>query len=270
MNSTTIREMERKQQQAELILMVGDVLRPLRDVCEQSNSSNEGVRRTVRAQLTTDLGQLRRAVRRYCKDGTADYSNEYEDFDRALSRLEQIVKVHLVEKPDLVLLDLNNVRSQLVSKIIDIPSHSAGGIFEARTPFTTYLRLRTLFATASPRAVVVDRYIAPELFVRYFCVLEPSTQLTVVTWPKASHRGKNAYDSFVDIARMYKAERPDFRLLTHPDIHDRWLQFGTDLYHAGGSSKDAAEASYYTLSRIESSADRERVEQLIAEGTVVI
>ena len=65
---------------------------------------------------------------------------------------------------------------------------------------------------------------------------------------------------FLDISRLFAQERDSlhYRLILHPAgaLHDRWMRFDQKrLVSLGGSSKDAGDRQYFTVTSIEPTTD---------------
>lgn len=142
-------------------------------------------------------------------------------------------------------------------------------IYQARTPFSAYCYIRSLLETTQSRIQYVDRYVDDTLIVRFLQRIPSFVDATVVTWPGAKHVNPKKYAGFIDVSRLYAVERPTkYRLLTNPSIHDRWLVCDNQFFLLGGSLKDAADASVFTVSRMDPTpAISQKVSDLIGSGT---
>jgi hypothetical protein len=261
--------MDRNQRQAELLELVGHVLRPLRVLCASPDKFTAVERQTIRAQFLAEMETLQNQLRQFCNDGEVDYVVEWGDIADPCGHLRSLVREHLLANPQKVALNLDPLRRQLHRAIAAVPNVVPPTIYEARTPFTTYVKLRSLFASAATAVTFIDRYVDAHLFHRFFAAIDESVQLTVLTWPRSDHSkpGQVRYDGFIDVSRMFAKERPTtYRLLVRSGIHDRWLRFDGHLYHSGASTKDAG-VNDSTLSLIDSADNHGKVDDVVASAT---
>ena len=74
---------------------------------------------------------------------------------------------------------------------------------------------------------------------------------------------------FMDVSRLFALERgpAHYRLVAHPDFHDRWLRCDGQLYALGGSVKDAGMRSDFAIGRIDPMTENmKKDDDLVAAG----
>lgn len=164
---------------------------------------------------------------------------------------------HITEAPEELARHLNEFYPAIRDAIATMPIAAPSSIIEAQSPFTAYVSIKALCERAVRQLVWVDRYLHANMFHRYLRDVPDDAAITLVTWPKSKQNssGKAAFDEFIDISRLFAKERgaTGYRLLTMAGFHDRWLQCDDQLFQLGGSIKDAAVSSSYSISEIEPS-----------------
>lgn len=228
--------MDRKQQQTDFLYHIGLVLRPIIEVIEQPSKFDTAERASVQARFQTDHQKLHNALYEFCMgEPGAQYQAEWGEMSALSGRIEQLVRQHLVTSPNRLQDEIEKARQELVTIILAVPVTVDSTIFEARTPFTAYCRMRELSGAARSSMLYCDRYVSHTLFHRLFEHVPDSAQITVVTWPRSKHKNPTEYDKFIDVSKLFAKERPtSYRLLVKPDFHDRWLQCDNLLFHSAG------------------------------------
>ena len=105
------------------------------------------------------------------------------------------------------------------------------------------------------------------LFHRYLNGLPDSVSVVLVTKDRGNHA---EYQSFLDISRLYANERGSskYRLVAESTNHDRWLRCDDQLYHLGGSAKDAGRRSAFTITKLEPTPENfQKLDTLAGSGT---
>ncbi len=152
--------------------------------------------------------------------------------------------------------------------MVAVPNFPDALILEAHTPFSTYCVVKDLCQTVAERLIWVDRYLAANIFYRYLRDVSNNVNVTLITWPQ-NKRGATEFLKFMEASRLYATERgPDkYRLVVHPDIHDRWLCCDAKIFALGGSVKDASNKSYFTLSKLDPTEENfKKIDQLLSTG----
>jgi len=264
--------MDRKQRQAELIYKVGLIFRPLEDLFAASPGSyTQADLARLRSQFHLDHEKLLKELEQFCKEETGlDFSVEFHDIQHPLANMNNVVRQCLMNDLTSVRVNKENFLPRLLAAIAAVPVETSSMVFDAKTPFTTYCRIRELVSTAAKQIVFVDRYVDENLFCRYFHEVSPQVSLCIGTWPRANHGNKAAYDSFLDASRLFAVERGNqlYRLVEIGSFHDRMLRIDDQLYHLGGSAKDAGGKSPFTISKMEPTpANFQKLDALIGGGT---
>jgi len=257
--------MTRHEQRAEFPYKLGLLLRPVLDVIERPHEFNTDERRRIRGRFEKDRQQLHNQLSEFCmaEPGTM-YQKEWAEIAARLSTLASTID-GIVDLPSWLPAELENQRAALLSAIASVPVQTDSTIYLARTPFTSYLRLKALCDAADKHVICIDRYIDYTLFHRQLAGIPSHVEITLVTWRSAlSH-------DFIDVSRLFAAERgTKYRLCTNQNFHDRWLRRDNQMFLLGGSIKHAGTKNVYTVAPMASTAaELQQVDQLIATSQEV-
>lgn len=245
--------MTRLTEKQELVLMLGQVLGPLKTLADTGDIDE---RKRIVARFTHDCSELRQKFYSFCH---TDQNHNWEFFyPRFETELTTVSNAAVIAPYDgcVVLGMLTASHAKLLEQIQNIPVASGYPIFEAETPFSCYSFIRNLCLLSPSRIDIFDRYLDHTVFHRYLHETAVNTIVTIVTLPlREQHntKDKNRYQQFMDISRLYAQERgpTKYRLITLPgsDFHDRWLRCDGQIFSLGGSLKDLDKR--FTVSKVD-------------------
>lgn len=266
--------MDLKEQQVDIYIKLGALFEPLKTVLHNPDRFDLQDRAEAFARFYHDAPTFQKMVELFTKSSPG--LNFQGQFVRVLNHINNFV-FRVNERWD----NLPQLRqfvddtfNQIKQAIGEIPVEPTTGIRRSNSPFTTYCTLKDLAATTLKTQVWVDRYLDSTVFHRYLRDLSSDVEVTLLTWTRQKRcRGKRdtqEYEDFLDVSRLYASERgPDrYRLVENEEIHDRYLRCDKQLFHLGGSAKDAGDKSPYTLSIIEPTESNFLIiEELVQRGT---
>lgn len=220
--------------------------------------------KAICARFNVEENTLSNAINKFCKPQGAEYKKDWGVFASAWRELVAHVDL-LLDQSSNDWKKLNDLANVAIRAICSIPADLDQTIFDAGSPFTAYCRLRDLFSTATIEVVYVDRYLGPSLFYRYLEHVPESAKIKLVT---DSFVLKNKQqDSFKDASKMFAAQRTNFTVSTN-NVHDRWLRIDGNMYHVGGSIKDAAVADALTITKLTSQTDNSKLDKCLAGASL--
>jgi len=263
--------MERMQARSTLHYELGLLLRPLLDAIESPELSPFDDAR-IRKQFAVDSGEFRTHANDYCRVSDVDFSLQRSVIHEASAMLQGLVNQNPITSLSTQVVD--EQRAKIESAIASVPVEIPSQVHEAQTPFSTYCSVRALIENASETLSYADRYVSPDLLFRYIIGVPKSVCVTIVTWPRNAHSssGKMAYDEFLSVSRTVARERgaTNYRLVTARELHDRWLLIDDVLLQLGGSLKDAAWSSPFTISHLDTTPHSVlTLDRLISSGTEI-
>ena len=85
----------------------------------------------------------------------------------------------------------------------------------------------------------------------------------------ASRKDKTRWDEFLDVSQLYAQERGtlNYRLIVHPNLHDRWLLLDQSrVFQLGGSLKDAGRKAF-TITQLDTSPENlAKIQNHVSQG----
>lgn len=263
---------DRKKEQAELLIKLGEFLGPLRDLVNRPDQFDAHARARVFARAFVERDGLSGAVNQFVRGERGHFyviqSNTFHD---ALNNL--LGHVHRQEDDASLSKALKGLTPLMQSAILEVPVEGVSGILQANSPFTAYCRMKDISATALQVLIWTDRYFDFTIFHRYLREVRDSANITLVTLDPAKitqPKDRLRHNEFMDVSRLFAAERgpANYRLVAHPNFHDRWLRCDGQIYALGGSVKDAGMKSDFAISHIEPTAENmKNVDDLVGAGT---
>lgn len=264
--------MDRKREQAELLVLLGRLFGPMLSYADNPRTVSLADRARMFARFFADRPRFQQAFVDFTQSESGHlYLIEQAEGVRQIGNLEYFLQPHWAD-PDAQVRVIREKYQAILDTIQSIPVAADSTILEASSPFAAYCFLHDRSATVKRRIDWVDRYLDASLFHRFLRDTPPDAVVTLITWPEeklSSNKDKSRYNAFIDVSRLFAAERgvDHYCLVTHDKIHDRWLRCDDDLYSLGGSAKDAGQSTDFTVSRVDSSvANMKQVDDLVATG----
>lgn len=257
----------RKEQQAELLMMFGELVSPLEELVKYPEQQTPQTRAKASAKFTHDRPTFLGHLTSFTKGESGhDYAVESSIITGRLNRfVNQMVGFR--DNKEQLEVELKDLREVVMSHILAVPCELDTEVLDAHSPFSSYLKLRAIVESASKKLVFVDPYVGHGLVRRYFQFIGNDVELTVVTKRRT---GGTEFGDFMDISKLYSDERGSskYRLMYHSDLHDRYLQSDDVVYHLGGTFKDAGRKSGFTITKVQLTAGgKNKIDELIAESS---
>lgn len=250
--------MDRLQQKNELFMKLGALFGPLQRLVAHPEEYNEQESAEVIARYCAEWDHLNDEFRKFCNGQIGHkYAVQYSQFARALSWFQSGL-IDGLELPKL----FEEYLPIMQAAIAEVPIPKTSEILEAGSPFTAFCKIKDLVeGDAAHEIIWIDAYMDLNIFRRFLRGVASGVAITLVTEEpraNASRRDRDRWTTFLDISRLFAQERGtnSYRLIVHSSgiLHDRWLLLdGKRLFHLGGSAKDAADKSYFTLGRLDAS-----------------
>jgi hypothetical protein len=213
----------------------------------------------VRAQFGKDLAKFQAELSEFCTDGQHRFETEYHKARRASNRFSAIFdQVQQGVAADHVVNAFDAAMQATMTAIREIPADDDDLIIPAGSPFSAFLHIRALCASAVSRLDLFDPYLDSDSFHRYLAEASGSAVVTVVTdvhtmEPTSGNtRGLQRRDRIIAVSTVLAEQRPDhYRLLVVRALHDRHLRIDDRIYHLGGSVKDAGRSAAYSVTEMD-------------------
>lgn len=192
-------------------------------------------------------------VAEVCCRGVGGVIGEKQCIDDPLKRKERLEE------------EVCKARINLMEYIDRIPVEWEPIIFQANTPFTSYLRIKEAVDTVKYKLHYFDRYIKPEFFALFLNGIDRNISIRLVTTSGNARYGVTAISP---IAALAQREFSDFNVIevTASAIHDRNLRIDDQLFTLG-PGVDAAGLALTNFGPSDSSIEAlEGFDSLISSG----
>lgn len=242
----------RIEQRDDLIYSLGLLVDPIRRLLDDPQANRIP---WIRSQFLSDLesGFLPK-VAEFCRTATHQFATEAVEIRSRAYLFTRVLEMFQRGDTDNALQHFEQFIGELKSMIRGVPCEDPDTIFPANSPFQTHLRLRAICSTTGSRVDVFDPYLDASVFHLYLAEVSESVPIVVVTSEgNMATNGKKLARrrrELVAVSQLFAAERPvTYRFLVAAGLHDRHLRADSTIYHLGGSLKDAAAKSPFTLSK---------------------
>jgi hypothetical protein len=263
--------MDRKTEQADLVRKLGALLGPLETLVDCPERFDTHARSRVLARFFGEKDVIFQQMTAFAGGEPGhNYAIQSFKFHQALEGIAN----ELYYKTDInAFRDALKQHTPLMqAAILEVPVEGVSGILEAKSPFTAYCRLQDICSTTLQTLIWTDPYFACSTFHRYLRNVRDAATITLVTLDPAGlkqAKDRQRHSEFMDISRLFAAEHGPsrYRLISHPDFHDRWLRCDGQIYALGGSVKDAGHKADFSIGLLGSAPETiQKVDDLAAAG----
>lgn len=265
---------QKASQRHRAILEFGVLIQPFRELKRRSTPPTEADYRLAIAQVHGGDAAWRIHIREFTTFASdVRFEQEFQDISHVPERLRQAIKQLLdgagvpgdasaVHAEFATILDA--AENRFLESLGKIPVPWQAAMFEANTPFTSYLRIRDAIATVKARFHYFDRYLKPPFFELFLEAVPRSVEVRLVT----TAMGIKAVHAISDLVRV---EFADYQLIqTDPaHFHDRNLRVDDQVFSLG-PGVDQAGMSLTNFGPAENSLQAHaQLDRITTLGTVV-
>lgn len=283
---------EKSAERNRLIYEFGILMQPLEELLADNPTHTVDAYRVAIAKVQSGDASWRNSVRQFATFAQDVFFNaEFQDIshvaERCLREVGESIKDPTISGDGRRLQmrlarTLKNARKEFFDGLERIPVQWEPVVFEANTPFTSYMRIKEATAGVRRRFHYFDRYLKPDFFELFLasliersalgCHLEnqgllpddPSVEIRLVT----TSRGVNDVRA---VATLAQQEFSDFRLIevSPSDMHDRNLRVDERIFSLGPGVDRAGSALTNFGLTDSTAAAHEQFDRLIQNGKVV-
>ena len=164
--------------------------------------------------------------------------------------------------------EVKNAREKFLEYIDRIPIEWEPVVFEANTPFTSYLRIKESIHSVRQRLHYFDRYLKPDFFELFLASVDRTVETRLVTTAGDKRYG---VASVIAISKLARQEFANFKLIeVAPTVlHDRNLRVDDQIFNLGpGVDRAGMALTNFGLSDSSKEAHRQ-FDQIISKGHAV-
>lgn len=166
--------------------------------------------------------------------------------------------------------ELTKSKNYFFQFINRVPIEWVPVVFEANTPFTSYLRIKEVIALAKQRLDYFDRYLSADFFHVFLPLVERKVSIRLVTTKGIKPGIGDGYgvEGVLPISNLAKQEFADYQLIqVEPnDMHDRNLRVDDQVFTLGPGTARAGMALTNFGPADSSPKAHSEFDQLIANG----
>lgn len=244
----------RRETQAELLVLFGELISPLVDLIRYPDQQTPQTRAKLAAKFTHDNGLFKIPLLEFTKGEPGhEYLVEFSQIRAALNQFGQNLHSFRDDTEHLKN-EIHALKLSVTKSILSIPCEVDPEVLDSYSPFTAYLKIKSIVVTTSTELVFVDPWVNTELFSRYLHHLPAESSLTLIT---TMRKGRVEFDEFLKLSKLYGQERGKdrYKLMYNENLHDRYLKSDDVVFHLGGSLKDAGNGAQFTISKLKAAPD---------------
>ena len=262
-------------QRDQLILQFGILIQPFEDLAQADSPPSSNDYRVAIAKVNAGDTKWRLGVREFATFANdIVFTAEFNDISHVPERFRtDLLKAlvdplqHLGGPEDFHSRFKSNV-SSMTERFFTFLDHIPFGweptIFEANTPFTSYLRIKESMSVVNDHLHYFDRYLKADFFQLFLEAISRTVSVRLVT----TADGISSVSAISELARQ---EFTDYRLIEvcPKDLHDRNLRVDDQIFSLG-PGVDRAGMALTNFGPSDSSATaRSAFDGIIAGGRVV-
>ena len=240
---------DKPYQKNRLIMEFGILIQPFEELALSQSVPEVEDYRIAFAKVYSGTSQFRTQVTEFATFNDVKFVAEENDISHVEERLRvkyknlsEIVKqTSINELHKMFIQDFENMKSEFIDKVDSIPIDWQPTIFQANTPFTTYLCMLDCIANVRQHLHYFDRYLNLDFFSLYLRNLDRSTSIRLVT--TKGNNGKNGFgvDRINRVSDLCRQEFNDYKLiqLEQTDFHDRNLRIDEQIFTLGPGTNKA-------------------------------
>jgi len=265
-------------QRSLLIYEFGVLVQPFEELYKRDLSPIIDDYRIAIAKVQAGDNQWRQNVRTFAsfaKD--IIFHQEYQDISHVPERFRGSIG-HLINDSNLseniddlhskFKIEFEIIKKSFFELINRIPINWEPVIFEANTPFTSYLRIRESIAIVNDRLHYFDRYLKEDFFYLFLNSLNNSISVRLVTTS-----GNNDYGikNVTHISNLARQQFTDYQLIKidPKELHDRNLRVDDHIFTLGPGVDRAGMALTNFGPSDSSKAAHQVFDDIISKGNVV-
>lgn len=265
-------------QKSQLIYEFGILIQPFEQLARLSGTPTLNDYRIAIAKVQSGDGAWRQKVKEFTTFALdIFFSQEHQDIshvpERCWGELKRVINDQTLQNEPGKVKEafdkvVENARKRFFEYIERVPIEWEPVVFEANTPYTSYLRIKESFVSVERRLHYFDRYLKPEFFVLFLATIARDIQIKLVTT-----QGNSTYGvaSVLPVSRLASQEFSDYQLIqvTPNDLHDRNLRVDNNIFSLG-PGVDRAGMALTNFGPADNSAEAHKVfDNIIADGRIV-
>lgn len=265
-------------QRDRLILEFGILMQPFDDLVKRDPAPNVDDYRIAIAKVHAGDAKWRTRVREFATFAQdVVFHIECSDISHVPERFRGLIQQFLRD-PNLsenlnevhrrFTVELKNMKNTFLELVKSVPFEWEPILFEANTPFTSYLRIRESIAIVNNRLDYFDRYLKEDFFHLFLNSLNSEISVRLVTTSGNMDYGVN---NVIHVSNLARQQFNDYQLIEvgQKELHDRNLRVDDQIFTLG-PGVDRAGMALTNFGPSDSSEEAHKeFDNIIAKGNVV-
>lgn len=266
-------------QKSQLIYEFGILIQPLEELARAKQTPSLNEYRIAIAKVHAGDSTWRQQVTAFTTFAPdIFFSQEYQDIshvpERCRGALKEIINDATLQNNPTQLKgrveqEVANAREKFFDYIDRIPVTWEPVIFEANTPFTSYLRIRESIVSVKQRLHYFDRYLKPDFFPLFLASVKNTISIRLVTTAGNAQYGVASVAAVSNVARQ---QFSNYQLIEVPatDLHDRNLRVDDQIFSLGPGVDRAGMALTNFGPSDSSLGAHDELDRIIMSGRIVL
>ena len=221
------------QQKSELIYEFAILMQPFEELARAGQPPSVDKYRIAIAKVQAGDSAWRKQVRKFTTFASdLIFNKEFQDISHvpeqcwgALNNIinDRILKNDPNQLKERVEQEVANAQERFFEYIDRIPIEWEPVVFEANTPFTSYLRIKESIVSVKQRLHYFDRYLKPDFFTLFLASVENTVSIRLVT---TAGNARYGVASVAAVSNLAQQQFDDYQLIevSHENLHDRILR----------------------------------------------
>lgn len=269
---------KKANQRDNLIMEFGILMQPLNDLASRFTPPEKREYNIANAKLSGGIDSWSKRVKEFTFFANdIDFVDERRTICKSVDDIKRWMK-NLANKR-LGLMGLEGLQHQLKHKLEEsktnfisaldaVPFDWEPEIFEANTPFTSYLRIKETMSIITKRINYFDRYLKEDFFFLFLKYINRDISVRLITTQGNTRYGIKNVSHISNLARQ---EFKDYQLIEiQPSIiHDRNLRIDDKIFSLGPGTDRAGMALTNFCPSDDSAKAHKELDDIISSGSII-
>lgn len=273
-------EFDKPEQKHRLLMEFGIVIAPLDELAQRATPPTLEEYRFALGKFNVALGRWIENFRTFSQFGEVSYISYGELSDALEINIDGYIRHSAYPNPielpvlqDKLKSSLQGLTARCIEMINLVPVNWPPILYDAKTPFTVYMRIQDAIAGARQRIDYFDRYLTEDFFHLYLRHLDRSLAVRLITTHgpgKDKHRPFGV-EGVKPISDLVRQEFTDYKLVevTPQAMHGRQLRVDDQIFALDVGTSDAGRYPTH-FSRGDSSITAHQIlDNIIKSGSII-
>lgn len=271
-------ELDKPEQKSRLLLELGILIAPLEELAQSQTPPTPEEYRFAFGKFRVHENSWLRNLTEFSKFGEVSYLDSSTINDAIdVYWFNQIVAPHSGVEPSVLHKEFKARFQKLIAHCIEVidtvPVNWPPTLYDAKTPFTVYMRIQDAIAGARQRIDYLDRYLTEDFFHLYLRHLDRSLAVRLITTRgpgKDKHRPFGV-EGIKPVSDLFRQEFTDYKLVeVSPQVmHGRQLRIDNQIFALDVGTSDAGKYPTHFALGDSSATAHQILDNILTSGTII-